>query len=117
MERKIIFNYNNLNKFITEQQKDLNRTDWELTMLRNNFMKYLSSNLNKIEEYYIRINESTWDIIIDWQKDLQNKFRTLPTWYKMNNKEKLYHQIKQALEEAKYHWIYDKVFKEIKMTK
>ena len=54
---------------------------------------------------------------MNWKIDLQNKFYMLPTWYKMNNKDKLYHQIKLAMDEAKNRWIYDLIFKEFKEDK
>ena len=114
MERKFLLNYKTLNDYINEHQKDLDRTDWELTIFRDNCKKYLTETLNKSSEYYMIINEDTWEITINWQTDLKNKFYMIPTWYEMNNKDKLYHQVKLAMEEAKNRWIYDKIFKEIR---
>ncbi len=114
MERKFLFNYNALNSYINEEQKKPNRTAWELKILRNNCKNNLVDNLSDPKEYTIIINESTWDIIINGQTDLQDKFYMLPTWYKMSNKSKLYRQVKFAMKEAKDRWIYDQVFKEIK---
>ncbi len=114
MERKFLFNYDALNSYINEEQKKPNRTAWELKILRNNCKNNLVDNLSDPKEYTIIINESTWDIIINGQTDLQDKFYMLPTWYKMSNKSKLYRQVKFAMKEAKDRWIYDQVFKEIK---
>ncbi len=114
MEREFIFNYNALDNYLNEHQKDPNRTDWELTMLRNNCKKYLDITKKDLKNFIISINDDTWDISINWQKNLQDKFDTLPTWYKMNKKSKLYRQVKFAMEEAKERWIYDQIFKEIR---
>jgi hypothetical protein len=114
MKRKFIFNYDALNSYINEEQKKPDRTAWELKILRNNCKNNLIYNLSNPKEYIIIIDESTWDISINGQTDLQERFYTLPTWYKMNNKDRLYRQVKFALEEAKKRWIYDQIFKEIK---
>lgn len=113
MERLFLLNYDALDKYLNEQQKNPNRTDWELTMLRNNCKKYLKKTLNP-KEYKILVNESTGDITINWQEDLKDKFNMLPTWYKMSNKSGLYRQVKLAMDEAKSRWIYEQIFKEIK---
>ena len=115
MERTFLFNFSVLDNYLNEHQKDSNRTDWELTMFRNNFKKYVLSEI--LNDYYIKIDEDTWEISINWQTDLKDKFHMIPTWYEMSNKEKLYHQVKLAMEEAKNRWIYDKIFKEIREDK
>jgi len=112
MERKFIFNYDALNKYIDEEQKKPERTAWELKILRNNCKNNLLNVLYNPEEYILIINESTWDITINWQTDLKDKFYTLPTWFEMSDKDRLYRQIKLAMEEAKIRWIYDQIFKE-----
>ena len=114
MERKFLFDYNALNNYIDKEQKEPDRTAGELKILRNNCKNNLTDNLSNPQEYTIIINESTWDITINGQADLQDKFYMLPTWYKMSNKDRLYRQIKFAMKEAKDRWIYDQVFKEIK---
>lgn len=114
MERKFILNYNALNNYISEQQKDPNRTDWELTMLRDNFWKNLVDVLSNDNESIIIINETTGDICINWQNNLEDKFNMIPTWYEISKKDHLYHQVKQSIEEAKNRWIYDQIFKEIR---
>ena len=117
MERKFLFNYDALNNYINEEQKKPNRTAWELKILRNNCKNNLSNVLSDSKEYILIINESTWEITINGQKDLKDKFYTLPTGYKMSNKDRLYRQIKFAMDEAKKRWIYDQIFKEIKEDK
>ena len=114
MERKFLFNYDALDNYLNEQQKNPDWTDWELTMLRDNCKKHIKKDWNKSNEYIISINEDTWDISIDWQTNLQDKFQMLPTWYKMDNKTRLYRQIKLSMEEAEQRWIYEKVFKEVR---
>ena len=113
MERKFKFNYNTLNKYIEEWQKDKNRTDWELTILRDNFKNLLVDVLNKWKEYIISINESTWEVTINWKSGLEDQFYMIPSWYPMSNKSKLYRQIKGAMDEAENYWIYDEIFEEI----
>ena len=114
MERKFLFNYDALDNYLNEQQKNPDWTDLELTMLRDNCKKHIKKDWNKSNEYIISINEDTWDISIDWQTNLQDKFQMLPTWYKMDNKTRLYRQIKLSMEEAEQRWIYEKVFKEVR---
>lgn len=108
MKREFIINYEKLDDFINQWQKNPNRTDWELTMFRNN-LKNIKQDSNKLK---MMINESDWEIEINWQANLE--FRTIPTWYSINKKTKLYHQVKEAIKEAKHFWIYDKIFNEIK---
>lgn len=117
MERKIILNYDKLNNYLIEWQKDPNWTNWQLTILRDNCKNNLADTLSNKKEFIITINETTWEITINWEKNLQEKFYMLPSCYGMDDKARLYRQIKQALEEAKDRWFYDKVFKEIKDTK
>lgn len=114
MERKFLFNYERLNNYLIEWQKDPNWTDWELTVFRDNCRNNIANVLNNPEECIITINESTWEIKINGESDLQDKFYMIPTWFKMSNKAKLYRQIKLAMEEARNRWIYNQVFKEIK---
>lgn len=114
MERKFLFNYDALNNYINEEEKKPDRTAWELKILRNNCKNNLSNVLSDSKEYILIINESTWEITINGQTDLQDKFYMLPIWYKMNNKDRLYRQIKFAMDEAKNRWIYNQIFKEIK---
>ena len=110
MEREFIINYENLDNFISQQQNNPDRTDWELTMLRNN-LKKIKQNL---DEFRITINETIWEIKIEWETDIENKFKTIPTGYDESNKNKIYHQIKQSIEEAKSYWVYNQIFSEIK---
>lgn len=110
MERDFVFNYNALDNYLNEQQKNPNRTDWELTMFRDNCKKYLKKEWDK-SNIIISINDDTEDITINWQKGLENIFQTLPTWYEMSNKSRLYRQITSALEEAKNRGIYELIFK------
>lgn len=114
MQRKFTFNYDALNNYLAESQKKPNRTDGELTMLRDNCKNNLKDALSNSKECIIIIDESTWDITINWENDIKDKFYMIPTWYEMSNKDKLYHQIKEAMDEAKNHWIFNQVFKEIK---
>lgn len=114
MERKFLLNYKALDDYLNEQQKNPDRTDGEITMLRDNCKNNLAENLLNPKEIIITINGSTWDISINWQKDLQDKFDMLPIGYKMNNKSRLYRQIRLSMESAKKLWIYDQIFKEIK---
>lgn len=114
MERKFLFNYDALDNYLNEQQKNPDWTDWELTMLRDNCKKHLKKNWNKSNEYTISVNEDTWDVSINWQTDLENKFQMLPTWYEMNNKARLYRQIKLSMESAERLGIFDQIFKEIR---
>ncbi len=114
MERKFIFNYNVLNDYISEQQKNPNRTDWELTILRDNFWKNLLDVLWNNDESIIIIDEINGDITINWQNNLEDKFYMIPTWYEISKKDHLYHQVKQSIEEAKNLWIYNQIFKEIR---
>ena len=111
MERIILFNCGALDNYLEKQQTDPNRTDWELTIFRDNCKKYAKNEKN---EYIININELTWNVSINGQIDLQDKFYMLPTWFDIDNKTKLYRQVKQALEEAKNRWIYNQIFKEIR---
>lgn len=110
MERDFLFNYNALDNYLNEQQKDPNWTDWELTMFRDNCRKYLKKEWD-MSNLVILINDDTGDITINWQKDLENIFQTLPTWYEMSNKARLYRQITSALEEAKSRGVYEQIFK------
>ena len=114
MERKILFNYDALDDYLNEQQKSQDWTDWELTMLRDNCKKYIKKDWNKSNEYVISVNEDTWDVSINWQTDLENKFNMLPTPYEMSNKTKLYRQVMFSMEEAEMLWIYKNIFKEIR---
>ena len=113
MERKFLFNYDALNSYINEEEKKPDWTAWELKILRNNCKNNLLNILSDSKEYILIINESTWEITINGETDLQDRFYTLTTGYKMSNKDKLYRQIKFAIDEAKNRWIYDKIFKEI----
>ena len=117
MKRKFLFNYDALDSYLNEQQKNPNRTDWEITMLRDNCRNNLSDVLTNSKEYTITINESTWYITINGEMGLEDKFDMLPTWYKMSNKSRLYRHIKLAMDEAKNRGIYDQIFKEIKEDK
>lgn len=114
MEREFIFNYDALDNYLNEQQKNPDWTDWEITMLRDNCKKYLKDSWKNSKEYTILINEDTWDITINWQKDLKDKFKMLPTWYEMSNKDKLYRQVKLSMDYAERVGIYDQIFKEIR---
>ena len=107
MEREFIVNYGILDNFINQWQKNPNRTDWELTMFRNN-LRNIRQDLNELK---MTINESDWKVKINWQTEL--KFKTIPTWYMINEETKTYRQVKQAMDEAKASWIYDQIFKEI----
>lgn len=109
MEREFLFNYNALDNYLNEKQKDPNWTDWELTMLRDNCKKYLIKDWN-MSNLTISINDDTLDVTINWQKGLENIFQALPTWYEMSKKARLYRQVTSALEEAKSREIFDKVF-------
>ena len=97
-----------------ESQKDPNWTDWELTLLRNNCKNNLAVILSNPEEVMIIIDETNWEISINWEKNLQEKFYMFPSCYGTDKKSRLYHQVKQALEKAKNRWIYDEIFKEVK---
>lgn len=110
MEREIIFNYNALNNYLNEQQKNPDWTDWELTMFRDNCKNHLKKDQD-MSKLTISINDDTLDITINWQKGLENIFYMLPTWYEMSKKARLYRQVLSALEEAKYRGIYDLIFK------
>lgn len=108
MERKFIIDIQKINNYITQAQKKPNRTDWELTMFCLNCKK-LRINWNLI----IEINENSWEIKINWMTNIYEKFKFIPTWYKIDEKTKLYRQVKLAMSEAKNYWIYESVFKEI----
>ena len=112
MERKIVFNYDALDNYLKEQQKNPNRTNWELTMLRDNCRKYLIETAEDLKELIISINESTRDVTINGEIGLENKFDTLPTWYEMDRKAKLYRQIKLSMEEAEKLGIFGEIFKD-----
>ena len=114
MERKFILNYDALDSYLKEWQKKPHWTDGQLTLLRNNCKNNILDILSNSKEFIITINETTGEITINWEKNLQEKFYMLPSCYDMNDKARLYRQIKQALEEAKNRWIYDQIFKEIK---
>lgn len=114
MEREFILNFDKLNSYIDEWQKDEDRTDWELTMLRDNCRDCFKNELDNLNQYILIVNESTRDITINGQTDLQDKFNTIPSWYEIDNKTKIYRQVKMAMDEAKTRWIYDETFKEIK---
>ena len=107
MEREFIVNYENLDNLIIQWQRNPERTDWELTMLRNN-LKNTTQDLNELR---ITINESNWEIKINWKNEIN--FKTIPTWYNIDKKIRKYRQVKQAMEEAKNRWIYNEIFKEI----
>ena len=111
MEREYLFNYDALDSYLNEKQKDPDWTDWELTMLRDNCKKYLKESWKPSDKYIILINDDTWDITINWQKNLEDVFDMLPTWYEMSNKDGLYRQVILALEEARDRGIYDLIFK------
>jgi len=115
MERKYTLNYEALNSYINKQQKNANRTDGELTMLRDNCKKYLAGTAKDLKEFYISINEDSWDITINWQKWLEDKFNMIPTWYEMSNKSRLYRQVKFSIEAAERLGVFDKIFKEIRV--
>ena len=112
MEREFIFNYDALDNYLNEHQKDPNRTDWELTMLRNNCKKHLKKDWDKSSEYIISVDEDTWDVSINWQNNLEDKFQMIPTWYEMSNKARLYRQIKLSMDEAEERGIFNQIFKE-----
>lgn len=114
MERKFLFDYTTLNDYLNELQKDPNHREWELSILRDNCKNNLLDALSSPKEYVLIINESTWEITINGESDLENKFYMIPTSYEMSNKSRLYRQIKFAMDEAKKRWIYDQIFKEIK---
>ena len=116
MERKFAFNYEALDNYINEQQKNtIGRTDGELTMLRDNCKKYLLETADNLKEFVISINEDNWDISINWQKWLEDKFRMIPTWYEMSNKSRLYRQVKLSMESAERLGIFDQIFKEVRV--
>ena len=115
MERKFIFNYKVLDNYIDRQHEvSSDRTDWELTLFRDNCKKYLSEMSDNQNEYIIMIDENTWDISINWQKGLEDKFEMMPTWYEMSNKSRLYRQVNFSMESAERLGIFDQIFKEIK---
>lgn len=114
MERKFILNYDALDNYLIEWQKNPHRTDGQLTLLRDNCKNNLTNTLLNPKECEIVINETNWEIIINWEKDLQNKFYMFPVCYGMDKKARLYRQVKQALEEAGTRWIYNQIFKEIR---
>lgn len=110
MEREIIFNYTVLNDYLNEQQKNPQRTDGELTMLRDNCKNYIKKEWKNSDNFVIKINDETLDISINWQSWLENIFKTLPTWYRMSNKVRLYSQVISAIQEAKDRGIYEQIF-------
>lgn len=112
--RKWLFNYIVLDGFLNECQKDPNWTAGELKIFRDNCKKYLLDKSPNPRKFVIVINESSGDISINGRLDLHDIFYMLPTGYKMSNKDRLYHQVKLAMEEAKNRGIYDLIFKEIK---
>lgn len=112
MERKFILNYNVLDNYLTEWQKNPHRTDGQLTLLRDNCKNNLKNILLNSEECEIIINESTREIKINGQTDLEDRFYTLPTEYEMSSKDRLYRQVKMAMDEAKTRWIYERIFTE-----
>ena len=83
-------------------------------MLRDNCKKYLVETAENLKEFTISINESNWDISINWQKWLEDKFATLPTWYEMSNKSRLYRQLRLSMESAEKLGIFNQIFKEVK---
>lgn len=113
MEREFLFNYDALDNYLKEQQKNPNRTNWELTVFRDNCKKYLIETSSNLKELVISINDSNWNVSINWQTDLSEKFYTLPTWYEMDNKSKLYRQLKLSMEEAERLGVFDQIFKEV----
>ncbi len=110
MEREIIFNYTVLNNYLNEQQKDPQRTDGELTMLRDNCKNHIKKEWKDSDNFVIKINDETLDISINWQIWLENIFKTLPTWYEMSKKVRLYNQVISAIQEAKNSGIYEQIF-------
>lgn len=112
--RKFIFNYSVLSNYLEEWQKDPYWTAGELKIFCNNCRKYLLDTIKDPENIIIIINESTRDITINGQTDLQDKFYLLPTGYPIDNKTGLYRQVKFAMEEAKSRGVYDEVFVEIR---
>lgn len=114
MERKYIFNVNELNSYLDEQQKNPDWIDWELTILRNNCMNNLFEIFDSSKEYTIIINEDNWEVKINNQSNLWEKFYLMPSWFDMDKKDGLYRQVKSAMEEAENRGIFDKIFIEIK---
>ena len=109
-----MFYLDKLSDYIDEWQKSPEWTDWQLTMFRDNCRDYFKNELDTLETCIITINDATRDITINGESNLQDKFNTIPTWYEIDNKTKLYRQVKFAMDEAKMRGIYDEVFKEIK---
>jgi len=112
MEKNYKFNYNTLDNYINEYKKCKNRTDWELTILRDNFRKRIINTIQKHTKYTITINETTWEVKINWN-NIENMFYTIPTWYNMDKKARIYNHIRKAMDEAKNYWIYSEIFDEI----
>lgn len=115
MEREFLFNYEALDNYLNEQQKNPNRTNGELTVFRDNCKKYLIETSTNLKELVISINNSNWNVSINWQKWLEDKFYMLPTWYEMSNKSRLYRQVKLSMEEAERLGVFDKIFKEVRV--
>ncbi len=114
MERTYIFNINELDKYLDEQQKNPDWVDWELTILRNNCTNSIFEVLEGPKKCQITINEDNWEVIINKQKSLWEKFYLMPSWFDMDKKDGLYRQVKYAMEEAENRGIFDKIFIEIK---
>ena len=115
MERKYIFNINELNNYLDEQQKNPDWVDWELTILRNNCMNNIFEILEMPKECTITINEDNWEVKINNQSNLWEKFYLMPSWFEIDKKDWVYRQVKFAMDEAKNRWIFDHIFKEIKV--
>ena len=106
---EFILNYEVLDNYINEQKNIPWRTDWELTMLRNNCKNNIKDdNWDTPNKINISINHETWDITVNWQ-NVENLFDTLPT-FEMSKKNKIYRQITHALQEARERRIYEQVF-------
>ena len=112
--RKWLFNYIVLDSLINELQKEPLWTAGELKIFRDNCKRCLLDDTSNPREFVIVINESSGDININGRQDLHDIFDMLPTGYEMSNKDRLYRQVKLAMEEAKNRGIYNQIFIEIK---
>ena len=114
MERRYSFDFNTLNSYITENQKKIDREDWELTMLRDNYKSHLFVVLDNPQKCVVTIDEDNWEIKFDGNSEQLKDFELISSWFDIDKKMWVYRQIKYAMEEAKESWIFDKIFKEIK---
>lgn len=117
MERKYSFDYDTLNSYLNEKQKNKDWEDWELTMLRNNYKANLFNVLDNPQKCIITINEDTWKIKFDGNSEQLKNFELMPSWFEIDKETWVYRQIKYAMEEAKDSWIFEQIFKEIKEDK